>query len=121
MAEPSARCLEASAGVAVGKAPCGLAYPGAGRVARVEGRAPGAEDERVGSDQDDFLSRSEAAADTTGEGVDEGARLPRRAGVARGRDDGHVVVGVGLERGVQLGELGVVDAVLPADLTDRLG
>ena len=55
-------------------------------------------------------------ADAAGEGVDEGARLPRRAGVARGRDDGHVVVGIGLERGVQLGELGVVDAVLPADL-----
>jgi hypothetical protein len=30
-----------------------------------------------------------------------------------------VVVGVGLERGIQLGELGVVDAALPADLAGR--
>jgi hypothetical protein len=29
------------------------------------------------------------------------------------------MVGIGLERGVQLGELGVVDAVLPADLARR--
>ena len=87
-------------------------------MARVEGRAPGAEDERVGGDEADFLSRGEAAH-AAAEGVDEGARLPRRAGVARGRDDGHVVVGIGLERGVQLGELGVVDAVLPADLAGR--
>jgi hypothetical protein len=119
MAEPTARCLEAGAGVAVGKGPGGLADPGAGSVARVEARAPGAEDERVGGDEADFLSRSEASLDAAGEGVDEGAGLPRCAGVAGGRDDGHVVVGIGLERGAQLGELGVVDAVLPADLAGR--
>src|SRR5215470_4148194 len=115
MAEPSARCLEGTAGAAVGKPPGGLAGPGAGRVARVEGRAPGAEDERVRGDEADFLSRGEAAH-AAAEGVDEGARLARRAGVAGGRDDGHTVAGVVLERGVQPGELGMADAVLPADL-----
>src|SRR6185437_6863344 len=107
-----------TARAAVGKPPGGLAGPGTGRVARVEGRAPGAEDERVGGDEADFLSRGEAAH-AAAEGVDEGARLPRRADVTRGRDDGHVVVGIGLERGVQLGELGVVDAMLAADLARR--
>lgn len=33
-----------------------------------------------------------------------------------GDGDCYVVAGVGLERGVQLGELGAVDAVLAADL-----
>src|SRR5260370_8700499 len=95
MAEPSARCLESTAGAAVGKPPGGLADPGAGRVARVEGRAPGAEDERVGGDEADFLSRGEAAQ-AAAEGVDEGARLPARAGVARGPAAGHAGVAIAL-------------------------
>src|SRR5712691_1023881 len=70
MAEPSARCLEGTAGAAIGKPPGGLAGPGTGRVARVEGRAPGAEDERVGGDEDDFFSGGEAAH-AAAEGVDE--------------------------------------------------
>ena len=70
-------------------------------------------------DEADFPSRGEAAANSAGEGVDEGARLPGRAGVARGRDDAHVVVSIGLERRVQPGELRVVDAVLSADLAGR--
>src|SRR5579863_2642155 len=119
MAEPSARRLEPGAGGAGWKAPGGLADPGAGRVARVEGRAPDAQDEWVGGDEADFSHWNEAGANAPREGVDEGARFTRCAGVARGRDNGHVVVGIGLERGVQLGDLGVVDAVLPADLAGR--
>jgi hypothetical protein len=86
-------------------------------VASVEGRTSDAEDQRVGGDKSYFLPRGEAAADAgSGDGVDEGARFPRRPGVACGGDDGDVVAGIGLERGVQLGELGVADAVLSADL-----
>ena len=115
VAEASARGLEGAAGAAVGEAPGGLGGPGASCVARVEGGASGGEDEGVGDDEVDFLSRGEAGQ-AAAEGVDEGARLPRRAGVAGGGDDGYVVAGVGLEGGVQLGDLGVVDAVLAADL-----
>ena len=106
-------------GLPSGRPQVGFVDPGAGRVVRVKGRASGAEDERVGGDEDRFLSRGEAAADASVEGVDEGARLPRRARVARCRDDRHVVGLVVLQRGVQLGELGTVDAVLSADLPGR--
>jgi hypothetical protein len=88
-------------------------------VARLERRAPDAEYERIGGDEYDFLFRDEAAGDAAGETLDECAGLSRRSGIPCGRDDGYVVVGIGLERGVQLSELGAVDAVLPADLAGR--
>jgi hypothetical protein len=55
--EPAARRLKKGVWVAVGKAPCGFADPGAGRVARVERGAPGAKNQRVGGDEADLLRR----------------------------------------------------------------
>jgi hypothetical protein len=75
-AEAAPGSLKAGVWAAVREAPGGLAGPGPGRMARLEGGAPDAENERVGSDEDGFLSRREAAADAAGEGGDERARLP---------------------------------------------
>ena len=115
LTEPPARRLHEGARVAIGKAPCGLADPGAGRVARIERGAPGAEDKWVRCDESDLLRRR-VARSRAAERRDKGTRLGRRTGIAGGRNDSDVVSCVVLQRSVQLDDLGVGDAVLPADL-----